>query len=87
MIHIVNESSTNHGTAHKSRGTAHKNERQTADVLVHISRQIWKCWPKDSNAYSLKFKMRRALNLQPLNWCLFKWWHFHNKEWEAGIAM
>lgn len=67
MIHVVKEKATDHGTTYESRSTAHKNEREAADVLVYIFCQILKCRPKDGNAYSLKFKPRRALNSQPLN--------------------
>lgn len=52
MIHIVKKDSTNHRAAQKPKGTAHKNQRKTANIAVHICCQILKCGSQYSNTHS-----------------------------------
>lgn len=52
MIYTPKKNSSDHRATQISRGTAHENERQTADVSVHIPCQIWKGGSQDSNTQS-----------------------------------
>ena len=56
MIHAIKKNATNHRATQVSKGTAHKNQRKTTDVAVHIRCQVLKRGSQYSNTHSLKFK-------------------------------
>lgn len=60
---MVKENPTNRGAAQEPGGTAHKYQRQVANVSVHVLRQILKCGSQDSNTHSLKFKTDKTIFL------------------------
>lgn len=56
MIHTVEKHPASYRATQVAEGPAHEYFWKAADVLVHISCQVWKCGPQYGNSHSLKLK-------------------------------